>query len=589
MSQHHSADPATAEITKFDSIGMEVFSNRLLSITEDMAINMMRSSFSSQIKERRDFSVGLFDAQGRLVAQGTHIPIHLGSLLGSVQAVLRRYTLDQMVEGDAFICNDPYLAGGTHLPDISIVTPIFEDGRPFMFAANIGHHEDIGGPIPGSTSANARSLFEEGLRLPVIRIARAGEVDEDLLSVISANSRLPEERTLDLKVQIATNLHGAEAVHQLVRRMSKEGVQAAIDAVLAYTKERLRQRILALADGKYSFTTYLDDDGFGGDMIPISATVTIAGDKLSVDMSGSGPQARGGMNVAENALNATVYYCVKALLDPDLMANSGLIESVVVTAPAGTIVNPIFPAAVSARSITCQKVARAIFGALRPVLDEKRAMASSNDILPSISFSGSNSGGRMFVWGEAIGGGSGARADMDGMDAIHVHVTNTLNMPTEALEHEFPLLVEAYGFAENSGGPGKHRGGLGIVREVRVLLDNTEVSFRSDGHKRGAEGVDGGGDGGMGRITRNFGTPEAEYLASKMGGIVLKAGETIRFETPGGGGFGAADERSVAELAADLRDGIMSREVAETQYGAARVAEALKLLSLPAKHDPNIG
>jgi len=582
MSQDHTARPAPAHAEKFDSIAMEVFSNRLLTITEDMAINMMRSSFSSQIKERRDFSVGLFDAQGRLIAQGTHIPLHLGSLLGSVQAVLKRYSLDVMVEGDAFICNDPYLAGGTHLPDISIVTPIFEDGRPFMFAANIGHHEDIGGPIPGSTSANAKSIFEEGLRLPVIRIARAGEVDEDLLSVIAANSRLPEERTLDLKVQVATNIRGGAAVHELVRRMGKEGVQQSIDAVLAYTKDRLRKRILSMPDGEYSFTTYLDDDGFGGDMIPITAIVIIDGDKLSVDMTGTGREARGGLNVAENALNATVYYCVKALLDPDLMANSGLIEGVTIKAPRGTIVNPVFPAAVSARSITCQKVARAIFGAMRPALPDDRAMASSNDILPSIAFSGHSANGRMYVWGETIGGGVGARHDHDGMDAVHVHVTNTLNMPTEALEHEFPLFVDAYGFAEDSGGPGKQRGGLGIVRQVRALYDDTEVSFRSDGHKRGAEGVSGGGEGGKGRITKNFGTDKAEALESKIHGIKLKAGESIRIETPGGGGFGNAEERSIESLALDLRDGILSSATAEEQYGPQRLAEALKKAGLTA-------
>ncbi|WP_321936357.1 hydantoinase B/oxoprolinase family protein [Paraburkholderia sp. J8-2] len=578
MLQENSPESTPMKSTKFDSIGMEVFSNRLLTITEDMAINMMRSSFSSQIKERRDFSVGLFDAHGRLIAQGTHIPLHLGSLLGSVRAVLSRYTLDQMVDGDAFICNDPYLAGGTHLPDISIVTPIFEDGKPFMFAANIGHHEDIGGPIPGSTSANAKSIFDEGLRLPVIRIARAGTVDEDLLSIIAANSRLPEERTLDLKVQVATNLRGAAAVHELVGRMGKHGVQQAIDDVLSYTMDRARQRILAMPDGKYSFTTYLDDDGFGGEMIPITANVTIEGDKLWVDMTGTGRQARGGLNVAENALNATVYYCMKALLDPDLMANSGLIDVVTISAPAGTIVNPIFPAAVSARSITCQKIAGAIFGALRPALPEHRVMASGNDILPSINFSGYSPNGRMYVWGETLGGGSGARADSDGMDAIHVHVTNTLNMPTEALEHEFPLFVDYYGLVEDSSGAGRQRGGMGIVRQIRALLDDTEVSFRSDSHKKGAEGVDGGGDGGKGRITRNYGTDRAETLESKMGGIFLRAGETIRIETPGGGGFGSATDRPIEALAADLRDGVLSDELATSQYGTERVTEARKRL-----------
>jgi N-methylhydantoinase B len=575
MAQNSTAGSSQKREAGFDSIAMEVFSNRLLTITEDMAINMMRSSFSSQIKERRDFSVGLFDAYGRLIAQGTHIPLHLGSLLGSVEAVLRRYKLDEMKDGDAFICNDPYLAGGTHLPDISIVTPIFEDGKPFTFAANIGHHQDIGGPIPGSTSANAKSIFEEGLRLPVIRIARGGEIDEDLLSLIAANSRLPEERSLDLKVQVATNLRGAAAVHALVQRMGTESVQQSIEAVLAYTKDRLRQRILAMPDGQYSFTTYLDDDGFGGDPLPITATVTIDGEKLAVDMTGTCAQARGGLNVPENALNATVYYCVKALLDPELMANSGLMDGVTISAPSGTIVRPNFPAAVSARSITCQKVAGAIFGALRPALPAERVIASGNDILPSLSFSGSSPERGTYVFGETLGGGGGARGDGDGMDGIHVHVTNTLNMPTEALEHEFPLVVESYGYVENSAGAGKWRGGMGIMRQVRALADNTIVSVRSDSHKIGAAGVNGGGEGGKGKVTRNFGTEQAVTLESKISGVVLKAGETIRIETPGGGGYGNPEERPIHMLAADLRDGILTPEVAESQYGPARVAEAV--------------
>lgn len=574
MSDQHAQPAGRAPAASFDTIAMEVFSNRLLSITEDMAINMMRSSFSPQIKERRDFSVGLFDARGRLIAQGTHIPLHLGSLFGSVEALLARYRIEDMVDGDAFICNDPYLAGGTHLPDISIVTPVFVDGRPFMFTANIGHHSDVGGTVPGSTSANSKSIFEEGLRIPVIRVARGGEVDRDLLNLIAANSRLSEERLLDLGVQIATNLRGATAVRELVGRMGVPAVEQSIEAVLGYTRERMRQRVLAMPNGRYSFTTYLDDDGLGGDPVPICATVEIDDDRLSVDMAGTGAQARGGLNVPANALNATIYYCLKALLDPDLMANSGLMQAVTITAPPGSIVNPDATAACGARSITCQKVAGAIFGALRPALPEMRVVASGNDVLAAISFSG-NRGGQIYVWGETLGGGSGARFDDDGMDGVHVHVTNTLNMPTEALEHEFPLRVDEYGYVIDSGGPGRQRGGMGIVRQVRALYDGTVVSVRSDSHKLGAAGVHGGGEGGRGRLTRNFGEAAAETLNSKVAALVLRAGDTIRIETPGGGGYGTPDERPLEALAADLRDGILSQALAEQQYGQARVSAAL--------------
>ncbi len=248
-----------------DPIAMEVFSNRLLSITEDMGNTLIRSSFSTNIKERKDCSVGLFDARGRLIAQAAHIPLHLGSLLGSVQAVLARYEIGRMRDGDAFVLNDPYLAGGTHMPDISIVTPMFIDGAVRAFAASVGHHSDVGGPVPGSISGRARSVFEEGLRLPVIRLVRGGELDEDLLALIANNSRDPDERSLDLKVQVATNARGVALMRDLVGRVGLVAVTEAIDDLLAYTARRLRNRLRDMVDGESSFTAFLDDDGIGGD------------------------------------------------------------------------------------------------------------------------------------------------------------------------------------------------------------------------------------------------------------------------------------------------------------------------------------
>lgn len=566
-----------AEPRTFDSIAMEVFTNRLLSITETMAITMQRASFSAQIKERRDFSVGLFDARGRVVAQGTQIPIHLGSLLGSVESVLARYDRATIAEGDVYICNDPYAAGGTHLPDISIVTPIFLDGSLLGFAANIGHHSDVGGAVPGSSSAKARTIYEEGLRIPIIRIARRGVIDEDVLNLISLNSRLPEERALDLRVQIATNEKGAEQAKQLIRRMGIAAFEHAIDDVVDYTLRRTRMRIEALPPGRHTFTTYLDDDGSGdGERLPLTATVFAENGKLVVDFAGTGPESRGALNVAESALRATVYYCVKSLLDHDLLANSGMSDAIEIRAPEGTIVNPRHPAACGARTIACQRLAGAIFGAFQSFLPESARIASSNDTLPSISFSGRRAGSRRtYLCGETLGGGGGAQPHVDGMDGIHVHVTNTQNMPTEALENEFPLMVDEYGLAQDSGGGGKHRGGLGIVRQVRALHDGTIFTCRSDNHRQGSPGAQGGHDGGRGRIERNHGQARSEVLPSKVIHLVLAAGESVRIETPGGAGFGPAAERSIAELAADLRDEVMSRASAEEQYGAERVRQAL--------------
>jgi N-methylhydantoinase B len=562
-----------------DPIAMEVFTNRLLSITEDMNNTLVRSSFSTNIKERRDCSVALFDGGGRLIAQGTQIPLHLGSLSGGVRAVMAAYPVEKMRDGDAFICNDPYLANGTHLPDITIVTPVFYEGRIEFFTANIGHHADVGGSVPGSIAGGSRSIFEEGIRIPVVRIVRAGELDEAVLNLIACNTRDPEERSLDLKVQIATNERGAAAARELARQMGIAAVRQSVEDVIGYTRRRMKNRIAELKAGEYTFTNYLDDDGMGGDPVPITVTVRVAGDTLDVDFEGSGPQARGAMNIPVNALQASVYYSVKALLDPELPPNEGLFDAVKIHAPEGTIVNPRPPAPVGARSITCQKVAGAIFGAFRGVLPPEKAMGSGNDVVPAIVYSGALTRRQgHYVYLETLGGGSGARADMDGMDAVHVHMTNTSNLPAEALENEYPLLVDEYALVEDSGGAGRQRGGLGIARQIRAVVPGTIFSVRSDSHTVGVpSGVFDGKDGRRARLVRNPGRPDQEELFSKVARIEMKVGDAMRIETPGAGGYGPPAERSIEALASDLKSGKVSRAAAERDYGKEKVAAALAL------------
>jgi N-methylhydantoinase B len=543
-----------------DPILMEVFSNRILSITEEMGSNLIRASFSTNIKERRDCSVGLFDVAGRLIAQAAHIPLHLGSLLGAVEAVRHDFPLAEMRDGDAFLCNDPYLAAGTHMPDISVVTPVFVDGEPRFFTANIGHHADVGGRVPGSIAADALSVFEEGIRIPATRIragnSSGGELDRGLLRLIAENTREPEERRLDLMAQIAANDLGMRRVLELVAQTGIESVTTAIDDILSYTAQRLRNRIARLKPGAYTFTTYLDDDGGGTEKAPIAVTVHVEGGQLHFDFTGSAPQSRGALNVPESGLKATVFYAVKALLDPGLLPNSGLFEAVYITAPEGSIVNPHFPAAVGARSITCQKIAGAIFGAFRGLLPPEDVMASSNDVLPAIVFSGRHRrSGRTYVYLETLGGGAGARLGRDGMDGIQVHVTNTSNLPVEALENEYPLLVEEYGLVPGSGGAGKSRGGLGIARQIRALEDDTVFGCRSDSHLTYGEGVFGGMPGRPGRLVRNPGRPVAEELPSKVSRLVLRPGESMRIETPGGGGAGPPEQRDTDRAEDDIRSG----------------------------------
>jgi N-methylhydantoinase B/acetone carboxylase, alpha subunit len=554
-----------------DPIGMEVFFNRLLSITEDMNNTLVRASFSTNIKERKDCSVALFDATGRLVAQGTQIPLHLGSLDGAMGAILAQYPADDIHDGDVFICNDPYLANGSHLPDINVVTPVFWEGTLRFFAANIAHHSDVGGAVPGSIAGGLQSIFEEGIRIPACRIARAGRIDEDMLRLICSNTRDPEERQLDLRVQMATNQRGAAAVKGLIRQMGLDAVLRSVEDVIAYTRRRLLNRIAELRQGSYTFRADLDDDGMGGEPVPICVTLTVKPDGLDFDFEGSGKQARGAMNLPFNALRASVYYAVKALLDPDIPPNAGLFEPISVRAPLGTITNPEFPAAVGARSITAQKVAGAIFGAFRGLLPEDKIMASSNDCCPAIVFSGRwpNRPGH-FVYLETLGGGAGARRDADGMDAIHVHMTNTSNLPVEALENEYPLLMDEYALIPDSGGAGRTRGGLAIAKQISARVPGIVFSARSDSHTVGvAAGVLGGRDGRRARLIRNYGTDRQEELFSKTANIRLDAGENVRIETPGGGGFGPPSERPREWVEQDLRDGKVTPESARAEYGYA--------------------
>ncbi|APX24115.1 MAG: 5-oxoprolinase [Rhodobacteraceae bacterium] len=558
-----------------DPIAMEVFTNRLLAVADEIGTSMIRASFSSNIKERKDCSVALFSADGRLIAQASHIPLHLGSLMGSVGAVLEAYPAERMAEGDVFICNDPYAAGGTHTPDISVVTPVFAGGQLRYFTANIGHHSDVGGTVPGSIHGGATSIFEEGLRLPVMKLFRAGVLDEDLLRMISLNSRSAEERWLDIKVQAAANERGARLMRELAQTLGADKVDALVEDLFAYTAQRLRNRIAEMQDGTASFRSSIESDGVGPVEVPIQANVTVRGDRLIVDFEGTGPQARGGLNVVASALNASVYYVVKTLLDPYLLPNSGMFDGVEISAPEGSILNPRPPAATGARSITCNKVVRALIGAFSQLLPEDRGQAAGQDIVPVMVFSGKRRGrDEGYVYLESIGGGAGARALGNGMDGVHVHITNSSNLPIEPLEIEYDLRVDEYALVDDSSGAGRYRGGMGLARQISAPNGGVTFTARSDGHRDGPPGTKGGTPGRPAKLLKNAGTDHAEELSPMVANLALGPGETVRLETPGGGGFGDPSQRDPAALARDLRDGRISHARAVDLYGAEMVARA---------------
>ena len=552
-----------------DAVTMAVMHERLVAIAEDIGHVLIRGAFSTNIKERRDCSTALFDVRGRLIAQADHMPIHIGSLLWGVRSILEQIELAQIEDGDSFILNDPYLAGGTHLPDISLIKPVFVEGVLRYFTGNIAHHADVGGPVPGSVSGRSTSIYAEGLRIPPIKIERKGVIDRDLLRLLTCNMRGAEERRLDLETQIGANRRGGELLEALIEEAGLDVLETAIADLILYASRRIEAEVEKLPDGVYTAKRYLDDDGIGDEPVPLCVTLTIEGGTPSLDFEGSGAQAQGAVNLSKSSLEATIAYCLKALLAPDCPANSGLIDVCRISAPQKSIVNPCEPAAVAARAVTSNRLAGAIFDAFAQALPEQRKMAASNDSTSLLAIAGEG-----YVYPESIGGGGGAFSDSDGADAIHVHTVNSTNLPIEMMENEYRLRCTHYGLVADSGGAGRHRGGLGIAREIEVLTE-ASVTLRSDGHKFPAPGLSGGKPGSVTHIWRNG----SEELPSKAT-LSLHPGDTILVETLGGGGMGDPSERAAAALAQDLEDEKVSPEArARRDYGEELFLKASSMRS----------
>jgi len=512
-------------------ITVEVISNRLRMAAELMGEILVKSSFSANIKERRDCSTAIFDGKGRLVIQAEHIPLHLGSMIGVVREILKRYS-NNINKGDVFISNDPY-SGGTHLPDVTVVTPFFIGNKIVNFTANIAHHSDIGGSQPGGIAGDTKTIYEEGLRIPPVKLVEKGYLDSNLLNFIILNCRIPEERNTDIRAQIATNNKGLSYLADIYKTYGEFTVKSSMEELLAYSERRLRSRIKAIPNGKYFFEDKLDDDGVLNKNIPIKVCVKVSNKGLEIDFSGTGAQSKGAINVVWSALTATIYYVIKAFIDPGLPTNAGIENLLDIKLPEASIVNPDEPAAVGARTDTCQRIAGTIIGALNKAIPEK-AVAGSNDASTAVVFSKENK----FVYVEAVGGGSGASGLSNGMNGVQVHVTNTSNLPIEALENEFPLRIEKYEYIPGSGGKGRFKGGLGLIRKVRVLEDDILFSSHGDRHKIPPWGWNGGKEGKPGGFKLN----DTKTLPSKNSGLRLKENDVITIKTPGGGGFG--DQRS---------------------------------------------
>jgi N-methylhydantoinase B len=532
-----------------DRLTLEVIGAALLTVAEEMGVALIKSSYSTNIKERQDCSTAIFDARGEVIAQAEHIPMHLGSLLGVVREVLARYPAASLRPGDVFASNDPYTGGGTHLPDITLVSPVFADGALFGFVANIAHHADRSGE-------RIRTIWDEGLRITPIRLVEAGRVRADVLELLLANFALPGERRGDFRAQIAANRLGERRLGELIVRYGAATVRAACDEALAYGERKIRAAIAALPDGVYRFADAMDGDGVQPGAIPIAVAIDKRGDSLRLDFTGSGPQCAGDINVVYFALLATVYYALKAALDPGIPANGGFYRAIEVHAPEGSIVNARPPAPVAWRTQTCQRIADVVLGALAQVVPE-RIPAAGNGANSAMVFSGTHPAtGALYVYLETLAGGSGATAGGDGMDAVQVHVTNTSNLPVEALEIEYPLAVVEYALVEGSGGPGRHRGGLGLRRTIEVLGHQAGFLGTTERALLPPWGLCGGGPGGRARLVLDPGGPGERELPPKVWGYPLPPGARVAIETPGAGGYGPVAERPAALRRRDELDGI---------------------------------
>src|SRR5690625_2673357 len=415
-----------------DPIMIEVLSNALLSIAEEMGVTLVQTSYSTNIKERKYSSTAIFNEKGETIAQAAAIPIHLGSMLGICKEILDKFPIDDIHPGDMFIANDPYNGGGTHLPDITIAQPVFSEGEIVAFVANIAHHSDVGGMVAGSSSGNCTSIFQEGIRIPPVKLMEKGKLSQSIIDMILLNVRTPEERLGDLKAQIASNQLGSKRVSELVEKYGLDVYQRGLDELLLYTERKVKEGIRQIPDGTYEFTDFLDDDGIHLDQqIPITVKITVDNDRIHLDFTGSSEQVTGGINVVKTALLATVYYALKVVIDPTIPSNAGYYSSIHVTAPEGTIVNAISPAAVGGRTDSCQRIVDVIFGALAEAVPEK-IVAGSNSAVTAVMFSGyDKERDKYFVYPETIGGGLGARHNKDGLDGVYVIVTNLYSLPIE--------------------------------------------------------------------------------------------------------------------------------------------------------------
>lgn len=554
-----------------DPVTVEVVRNKLDGIANEMELTLLKSSFSPIVKEGLDASASLFTLQGETLAQAIAIPIHLATLIPCVARFLNEFPIEKMREGDIYCMNDPYL-GGTHLPDIAVVMPVFARGRPIAFAATMTHHQDVGGMAPGSVPTNATEIFQEGIRLPPLKL-RDGEVFNDtLLKILRRNVRIPETFEGDLMAQVAACTVGVRRLSALANTYGDNHLTAIFSELLDRSETMTRDALRAIPQGTYRAVDFLDNDGIDLDRrIRIEVAVTVGDGAMTVDFTGSSPQVRGPFNVVPSGSLAASCFALRAITDPRITTNGGCFRPITLKLPEGSIVNPREPAPVNSRTATIKRITGTILAAFAEAVPDRVPADNAGELL-ALSFGGARPDGTRYVIGELVASGAGASRDKDGVDVIETDATNCMNLPAEALELDAPIRVNRAMLRRDSGGAGAHRGGLGILREYEILHGEVRFTHRGERHFIATKGSAGGHDGAMARTVIYRRGGGEEVIPSKLV-TTLHAGDCVVFETAGGGGHGDPARRTGEQLRADLADGKISREGAAS-YGVTPSPEA---------------
>jgi N-methylhydantoinase B len=562
---------------KQDFTTIEVIKGALIYAAEEMGIALRKSAYSPNIKERMDHSCALFNHRKQLIAQAEHIPVHLGSMAIAVRVGLEEYK-GNLRQGDMILLNDPYISG-THLPDLTIIAPIFLDGKLIAYAANKAHHTDVGGMTPGSLSADSQELYQEGLIIPPVKLIKEGNIDAEIESIIRSNVRTPQVQMGDLRAQIAANNLGARRIRELVEFYGAKGLHSGMDSIMDQSERIIRNEIRTMPDGVYTAKDYMEPINDESENIAIIVTITKKDDTLKFDYTGTSRQVNRPINAPLGVTVAGIYFSLISITNPTVPVNDGCFRPVTLVVPRGCLMNPIRPAPVAGGNVeTSQRNVDVILKAFSMITPDK-VPAAGQGTMNNVTIGGSRPDGSAWTFYETIGGGSGGRPIGDGVDGVHVNMTNTMNTPLEALEAYLPLEFKAYRLRPDSGGPGRFRGGCGIERTWTLTGPKAILSIMAERNKLKPWGLQGGKSGSSSEYILIRENGEKVKLPCKCT-VEITCGDTVKILTPGGGGFGDPLERDPLKVLSDVINGLVSLKSAQDDYGVIIDPKTHKIIEL---------